>query len=102
MKNFLYGSLIILSATIAYPATAAELTPHNLVFQGYQGRLKSEGIPSYASFRQAVFLGKVDAETLVQGAIAKGKLEPTMANDENYLNEVRSYLFLLRINGNGR
>ena len=102
MKNFLYSSLIILSATIASPAVAAEVTPHNLVFQGYQGRLKSEGVPSYASFHQAVFLGKVDAETLVKGAIAQGKLDPTMANDESYLNEVRSYLSLLRVNGSGR
>ena len=102
MKNFLYGSLIMFSAIVTSPATAAEVTPHSLVFQGYQGRLKSEGIPGYATFGQAVFLGKVDAETLVKGAIAQGKLDPTMANDESYLNEVRSYLFLLRVNGNGR
>ena len=102
MKNFLYSSLIILLTTIAYPATAVEVSPHNLVFQGYRGRLKSEGIPSYASFNQAVFLGKVDAETLVKGAIAKGKLDPTVANDESYLNEVRAYLSLLRVNGSGR
>ena len=102
MKNFLYGSLIILSATIASPATASEVTPHDLVFQGYQGRLKSEGIASYATFRQAVFLGKVDAQTLVKGAVAQGKLDPSKANDQTYLNEVKSYLSLLRVNGSGR
>ncbi len=102
MKNFLYGSLIILSATITAPAIAAEVTPHNLVFQGYQGRLKSEGIAGYATFRQAVFLGKIDAKTLVEGAIAQGKLSPSKANDETYLNEVQSHLSLLRVNGSGR
>ena len=101
MKNFLSGISIVLSATIAFPA-AAEVTPNNLIFQGYRGQLKSEGIPSYAAFRQAVFLGKVDAETLVKGAIAQGKLEPTAANDKSYLNEVRSSLSLLKVNGNGR
>ena len=102
MKNFLYGSLIILSTAIAFPAMAAEVTPHSLVFQGYQGRLKSEGIAGYATFRQAVFLGKVDAKTLVEGAISQGKLDPTMANDQSYINEVESYLSLLRVNGSGR
>lgn len=102
MKNFLYGSLFVLLATVTSPAIAAEITPHDLVFQGYQGRLKSEGIAGYAAFRQAVFLGKVDAEALVEGAIAQGKLNPSMANDESYLNEVDSYLFLLRANGSGR
>ena len=87
--------------TIA-PARAAELTPHDLVFQGYQGRLKSEDIPGYASFRQAVFFGKVDAETLIQGAISQGKLKPSAANDESYVRQVKSYLSLLRANGTGR
>lgn len=102
MKKLLYSSLILLSAAIANPAMAAEVTPRNLVFQGYQGRLQSEGIPGYATFRQAVFLGKVDAETLVKGAISQGKLDPSMANDETYLNEVKSSLFLLRVNGSSR
>ena len=102
MKNFLYGSLIILSATFAYPANSSEVTPHDLVFQGYQGRLKSEGIAGYATFRQAVFLGKVDAEALVKGAVAQGKLDQSKARDESYLNEVKSYLSLLKVNGSGR
>jgi len=102
MKNILYTGLIVLSAMVASPAIAAEVTPHSLVFQGYQGRLQSEGIPSYASFRQAVFLGKIDAEDLIRGAIAQGKLDPSMASDESYLREVRSYLSLLRVNGSGR
>ncbi|MEM8831219.1 MAG: hypothetical protein AAGE96_17945 [Cyanobacteria bacterium P01_G01_bin.19] len=84
------------------PAKAADITPHDLVFQGYQGRLKSEDIPGYASFRQAVFLGKIDAETLIQGAIAQGKLEPSAANNESYVRQVKSYLSLLRANGTGR
>ena len=102
MKKLLSSSLILLSVAIATPAKAAEVTPNNLVFQGYQGRLKSEGIPGYASFRQRVFLGKIDAQTLVQGAIAKGKLDAALADNANYIKQVKSYLSLLRANGSGR
>ena len=102
MRKFLYSSLILLAATIATPTFAAEVTPQNLVWQGYQGRLAGEGIPGYASFRQAVFLGKVDAKTLVESAIAQGKLNSRMANDESYLSEVDNALFLLRVNGSSR
>ena len=102
MRKFLYSSLILLATTISSPTLAAEVTPQNLVFQGYQGRLTSEGIPGYASFRQAVFLGKVDAKTLVDSAISQGKLDSRMANDEGYLNEVENALFLLRVNGSSR
>ena len=102
MKKLLSSSLILLSVAIATPAKAAEVTPYNLVFQGYQGRLKSEDIPGYATFRQQVFLGKIDAQTLVQGAIAQGKLDADLASDSNYINQVKSYLSLLRANGSGR
>lgn len=102
MKKLLFGSLIPLLTVIATPTMAAEVAPSNLVFQGYQGRLIKEGIPSYANFLQAVYLGKVDAETLVQGAIAQGKLDPDMVNDDSYLRKVESALFLLRVNGSSR
>lgn len=102
MKKLLFSSLILFGTTIASPALAAEVTPQNLVFQGYQGRLSGEGIPGYASFRQAVFLGKVDAKTLVESAIAQGKLDSRMANNESYLDRVENALFLLRVNGSSR
>ena len=102
MKKLLFSSSILLSVIVAVPAKAAELTPHNLVFQGYRGRLESEGIPGYATFRQGVYLGKIDAQTLVESAIAQGKLDPSMAQDPNYLQQVESYLFLLRAGGSSR
>lgn len=102
MKKLLFGSLITFITVIASPGIAAEVSPSNLVFQGYQGRLLEEGIPSYATFLQAVYLGKVDAKTLVQGAIAQGKLDPEIVKDESYLRKVKSALFLLRANGSSR
>ena len=102
MKRFLFTSLIALGATVASPALAAEVTPMNLVFQGYQGRLQEEGIPSYAVFLQKVHLGTINGEDLIIGAIAQGKLSPEMANNKAYLNQVNSALFLLQTNGSSR
>jgi hypothetical protein len=102
MNKFLFGSWLLLLLAIITPAVAAEVTPTNLVFQGYQGRLLNEGIPSYATFLQSVYLGKIDAETLIQSAIAQGTLEPEMANNKSYLRKVNSALFSLRSNGSSR
>lgn len=102
MKKLLFTSFIVLGATFASPVLAAEVTPIDLVTQGYQGRLQKEGIPSYAVFLQKVRLGTIDGEDLIKGAIAQGKLSPEAANNEAYLNQVNSALFLLQTNGSSR
>ena len=102
MKKLLFGSLITLLTTISTSAMAAEITPINLVFQGYQGRLTGAGIPGYATFLQGVYLGKIDANTLIEGAISQGKLDSNLAEDRVYVNKVESALFLLRANGSNR
>ncbi len=102
MKKLLFGSFISLLVVATNPVMATEITPSDLVFQGYQGRLSSEGIPSYATFIQAVYLGKINAETLVEGAIAQGKLAPETTQNEGYLRQVQSSLFLLRVGGASR
>jgi hypothetical protein len=103
MKKFLFGSwLLLFLVAIITPTVAAEVTSTNLVFQGYQGRLLNQGIPSYATFLQSVYLGKIDAKTLIQSAIANGSLDPEMANNESYLRQVNYALFSLRTNGSSR
>lgn len=103
MKKVLFGSIgALVLATIPMSSTAAEIAPVDLVFQGYQGRLASEGIPGYGAFRQAVYLGKVDAETLVKGAVAKGRLSSSTANNKGYLRRVEASLFQLRSGGGRR
>lgn len=102
MKKLLFGSFTTLVFLLASPVIATEVTPSDLVFQGYQGRLASEGIPGYATFLQAVHLGKIDATTLVDGAISQGKLDPKIAQNESYLSQVESSLFLLRVGGGSR
>lgn len=103
MKKFLFFGIsfsIILATSM--PALALEIAPIDLVFQGYQGRLLNAGIPGYAAFRQAVFLGKIDAETLVKGAVAEGKLPSSTLNDRSYLRRVELSLFKLRAGGASR
>lgn len=69
-----------------------ELTPFSLVTDGYQGYFTTQGIPSNAQYLSAIKTGKVDAENLVEAAIASGRLAPDKINDNSYLNHVQSYL----------
>lgn len=64
----------------------------DLVSAAYRGQLKSEGIPSYYQLQQAYEAGQVDAQTIVNRAIAAGELSPAAADDEGYLNAVRLHL----------
>jgi hypothetical protein len=73
----------------------AEVTPVNLVQHGYQGYFTEQGIPSGEAFMSAVTRGKVKAEDLVKGAIARGRLSPETLNDRNYLHDVRVQLHTL-------
>lgn len=102
MKKILFGSLITLLTTVSNSAIAAEVNPTNLVYQGYQGRLSEAGIPGYASFLQGVNLGKIDGEDLIQGAVDQGKLDSDLVNNQAYIKQVNSALFLLRASGSGR
>ena len=103
MKKLLFGSIsTLILAAIPMSSIAAEIAPVNLVFQGYQGRLASEGIPGYGAFLQAVSLGKVDAEALVKSAVAQGRLSSSTANDKSYLRQVDASLFQLKSGGGRR
>jgi hypothetical protein len=101
MKKILLGSLIALSTLVAAPVKA-EVTPANLIFQGYQGRLNNEGIPGYAPFLQAVYSGKIDAKTLIAGAVSQERLDIKTATSKSYIRQVETALFLLRANGSAR
>ena len=73
----------------------AQLSPIALVFHGYQGYFTNQGIPSGATFISAVHFGQIDAEQLVQSAIAKGRLTPETLNDRSYLHKVQTSLKLI-------
>ena len=107
MKRLILATLSTLTISgMANPVTAepiaatstnsirgnVELTPFSLVTNGYQGYFTNQGIPSYSRYLSAIKTGKVDAESLVEAAIALGRLAPDKINDSSYLNHVRSNL----------
>ena len=75
-----------------------EITPFNLVYNGYQGYFIDQGIPGYAVFTSAINTGEVNAKTLVEKAIAKGRLAPETIDDRSYLNSVTDLLDSLEEN----
>ncbi|HAC63406.1 MAG TPA: hypothetical protein DCF68_07655 [Cyanothece sp. UBA12306] len=62
-----------------------ELAPTTLVQLAYQGYFSDLGIPSHAGLTHAIVSRKVDAETLVKSAIAKGRLSRDTLNNQEYL-----------------
>jgi hypothetical protein len=98
MKNTLFSSFTALFLIAnATPLVAQEITPINLVYQGYQGYFTKSGIPSYGAFIQAIHFQKVDAEALVKSAIAQEKLSPKVRTDDSYLRKVKSSLLKIRL-----
>ncbi len=69
-----------------------EITPFNLVSGSYQGRFTNQGIPAFHAFLQAVRTERIEAEDLVQSAIAAGRLSEDTLNDTAYLNSVDALL----------
>jgi len=112
MRNLTLGTLSTLLMTVGVvPAAQAEaINPEeeraytqdqanvrstaafDLVSSAYRGRLESEGIPSYYQLQQAYETSQIDAEDLVNSAIAAGQLSPAAAEDEGYIEMVRVHL----------
>lgn len=68
------------------------ITPADLVYSAYQGRLVNLGIPSHGAFSSAVKSRRVDSQLLVKSGIQSGRLDPKTINDQGYLNQVQSFL----------
>lgn len=105
MKTILISTLsTILLSTMAVPALSqvslnssktsdiVEITPFALVTGAYQGRFENQGIPSSGIFLNKIRTNKIDAEDLVKGAIAAGRLSENTLNDKSYLNSVESLI----------
>lgn len=65
------------------------ITPYALVTAAYQGRLRDRGIPAGGKLITAVHTNQVQAQDLVEGAIAQGRLPATTLNDSSYLRHIR-------------
>jgi hypothetical protein len=112
MKRLFIAALSTLTVAAAIPAQAQEMTaynqnmtrnieqvtPFNLVQHGYQGYFSEQGIPSNGAFLSAARTGKIKAEDLVKGGIARGRLTPSALSDRSYLNSVQNQLDTLNRN----
>jgi hypothetical protein len=110
MRRLTLGTLTTLLLTLGAAGTAqAETMPSgneqarvqrnvrnseafDLVASAYRGEFKSQGVPSYGQLEQAYRANQIDAETLVNRAIAAGELSPEAAQDEGYMNAVELHL----------
>lgn len=112
MRNLTLGTLTTLLLTLGIsPGVQAETMSSNkekvsvekaqnvrsqeafdLVASAYRGELESVGIPSYYQLQQAYEAEELDAQTLVNRAIAAGELSPAAAEDEEFINAVRLHL----------
>lgn len=112
MRRLTLGTLTTLLLTLGAAGTAqAEMIPSeneqarvqsnqnvrsteafDLVASAYRGEFRSQGIPSYGNLEQAYKTHQIDAETLVNRAIAAGELSPEAAQDKGYMNAVELHL----------
>ncbi|MDJ0600566.1 MAG: hypothetical protein QNJ37_17195 [Crocosphaera sp.] len=108
MKHLILGGLSsALLATIVTPVIASEevaavtnygrqatstLLATTLVQLAYQGYFSDLGIPSHVAFIHAVAADKIDAETLIKSAIAKGRLNNNALGNEEYVAVVTTEL----------
>ncbi|MGF1479644.1 MAG: hypothetical protein ACFB4I_09150 [Cyanophyceae cyanobacterium] len=63
----------------------SEVTPYSLVSSGYQGFLKSQGIPSASTFITGIKANKVTATSLINAGIAMGRLSENKLDDRTYV-----------------
>lgn len=95
MKRTIVGTLsaFLLTTAIAPGAMAVEtITPKNLVNRAYSGAYTEQGIPGFQNLANAHRYGKVEAEDLIQRAIADGRLTQEALEDQGYINSVENAL----------
>ncbi|MEC4802735.1 MAG: hypothetical protein SAJ12_00370 [Jaaginema sp. PMC 1079.18] len=116
MKHLVFNltSLILLMA-IASPVVKAnptiavnrentmmarqQTTPFNLVSLGYRGYFSKRGIGGYTQFVSGIRANRITAESLVETAIAAGKLSPETRQNTSYINAVKLQLDALENDG---
>lgn len=69
-----------------------QITPSDLVIMARRGQLKTQGIPGAMQLTSEYVLGRINAEKIVQAAIAESLLSTDAVNDLSYLNAVASQL----------
>lgn len=94
--------LLAVSSTLAAPqaqgmaihSTPAihQTTPFNLAYLAYRGDLAAYGIPSYNALVFALRSGQLDADEIVDQAVAAHLVTPETADDREYVSAVEGML----------
>ncbi|MDJ0594275.1 MAG: hypothetical protein QNJ72_30590 [Pleurocapsa sp. MO_226.B13] len=109
MNRFLLTSLVTIAFTIIVPSVSQanpifynsnticqtlvrQIAPSDLVIMARRGQLKTQGIPGAMQLTSEYVLGRIDAEKIVQAAIAACLLPTDAVNDLSYLSAVASQL----------
>ena len=102
MKRFLIGSAVtVVFAALSPAALASEMAavsetrtndhdiqPFNLVQGAYQGQFSEQGISGFNGLVNGYQSSRIEAEDLVEAAIAKGRLSQDTLEDSGYLSAV--------------
>jgi hypothetical protein len=102
MKRFLIGSAVTVFFAALSPAALAgemaaapetrtnnnDIQPFHLVQGAYQGQFNSQGISGFNSLVNGYEHSQIEAEDLVEAAIAQGRLSQDTLQDSGYLNAV--------------
>ncbi|MBD2438096.1 hypothetical protein [Nostoc sp. FACHB-110] len=111
MKSIIFGGLtFLLISTTFSPAYSREvivnnskalsdisevtnaIKPFEIAGLAYQGQLRNQGIPGYASLLQAYQTRQISAKDVVRSAVLANKLPSHFLNDQAYINAVRNSL----------
>jgi hypothetical protein len=94
--------LLAVSSTLAAPPAQAmathsttaihQTTPFNLAYLAYRGNLAAYGIPSYNALVFALRSGQLDADKIVDQAVAAHLVTPETADDREYVSAVEGML----------
>lgn len=76
----------------ATQTSARQITPSDLATAAQRGQLKTQGIPGGSQLVSEYVLGRINAEAVIQSAIAANLLPTSAANDSSYIHAVESQL----------
>ncbi|MBD2258603.1 hypothetical protein [Pseudanabaena sp. FACHB-2040] len=94
MKNSILGGIsLLLLVGLALPANAAEtLNATQVSNLAYQGQLRTQGINGYSSLVQGVLSREVTGQSVVEAAVAGGRLPESALQDAKFISNVNSIL----------
>ncbi|MBD1844545.1 hypothetical protein H6F89_14315 [Cyanobacteria bacterium FACHB-63] len=89
------------TAPVATTAAVPSLTPYDLVYAAYQGRLRAQGLRSYGAFADGCNQGTLTANDVAQAAIKANLLPQSILQDQGYMNAVDAQMKSFK-NNSGR